>query len=567
MIRLLFLFFSYSILLNSCKSSDEGNKYFSSIDNELTVDVRSNPKELKKLYSRELQKYNKTKDKIFLLSSEQIEIALTDNEEKKIVMLYKLMQLNDNKYEYISIMCNKSFAAYFEKSSPAIAVKYINHALEISEKTQEKYLLPHILHFKGRVLYNDKKYQVAINHFNRALDLHKEKKEILFVASMYNNLGMCYAKMKNIDLAIEKVIIGINILEEKKELNSDEYFFLNYMKRILADYFIEKKDYKKAEKLLREILNFSLKNNIFPMTILCVKRLSGIYKKDPLKTDERKKVINQLISIEYKLKKVLPKIDLNEVTFEYHNDINDVENIKKTSEKIINLYNSYKKIAKMKSDIKSDIIHSFIVKSVDRENEFQKKRNILLTFLILLLLLILLLTSVYLIKLKKRKEEMILIEKEISRSQKMVLEQDIQLQKEKIKNLHLNLNLKTETERAFLENLKKIKRSKDINVEDVLKDLQFKINNLLLIDKKNNDFIDQSFIENQIFMDKLSSKFPALTDQDLKLCVYFKLNLSAKEISLLENFTVGSVRVYKTRIKSKIGLSKDDNLNLYLIKT
>jgi DNA-binding CsgD family transcriptional regulator len=35
------------------------------------------------------------------------------------------------------------------------------------------------------------------------------------------------------------------------------------------------------------------------------------------------------------------------------------------------------------------------------------------------------------------------------------------------------------------------------------------------------------------------------------------MNLSGKEISLLENFTVGSVRVYKAKIKSKIGIEKE----------
>ena len=132
-------------------------------------------------------------------------------------------------------------------------------------------------------------------------------------------------------------------------------------------------------------------------------------------------------------------------------------------------------------------------------------------------------------------------------SNREILEKDILLQRGKIKNLHMNLNLKIETEKAFLENLKKIKKSKNIDAEETVKDLFFKINNLLQIDEKNT--VNESSAENKEFMEKLSAIFPFLSEQDLKLCAYFRLNLSSKEISLLENITPGSVRVYKTKIK------------------
>ncbi|KXH85890.1 helix-turn-helix transcriptional regulator [Chryseobacterium kwangjuense] len=55
----------------------------------------------------------------------------------------------------------------------------------------------------------------------------------------------------------------------------------------------------------------------------------------------------------------------------------------------------------------------------------------------------------------------------------------------------------------------------------------------------------------------MPAKFPFLTTQEKKFCVYYKLNLSSKEISLLEGVTEGTVRVYKTRIKNKMGIDND----------
>lgn len=88
--------------------------------------------------------------------------------------------------------------------------------------------------------------------------------------------------------------------------------------------------------------------------------------------------------------------------------------------------------------------------------------------------------------------------------------------------------------------------------------------NLIQIDGKQHEIIGESYIEHDDFMDKLANKYPLLTKRELKLCMYFRLDLSSKEISLIENIADGTIRVYKTKIKSKIGLEKDENLSSFL---
>jgi DNA-binding CsgD family transcriptional regulator len=48
------------------------------------------------------------------------------------------------------------------------------------------------------------------------------------------------------------------------------------------------------------------------------------------------------------------------------------------------------------------------------------------------------------------------------------------------------------------------------------------------------------------------------------MCSYFKLHLKSKEIAQIESITNGTVRVYKNKIKHKIGLDTEKNLNDYL---
>ena len=136
----------------------------------------------------------------------------------------------------------------------------------------------------------------------------------------------------------------------------------------------------------------------------------------------------------------------------------------------------------------------------------------------------------------------------------------MKLQEEKIRNLHLNLNIKQETAKAFLEKIKKARKARSDNSEEILKDLYFELNNLINIDKRNIDFTDENTKENKNFVKKLSEEYPQLSIQELQLCVYFRLNLNAKEISMLEKISDGTVRVYKSKIKAKMGLEKDTNL-------
>ncbi|WP_164976721.1 helix-turn-helix transcriptional regulator [Chryseobacterium sp. CH21] len=156
-------------------------------------------------------------------------------------------------------------------------------------------------------------------------------------------------------------------------------------------------------------------------------------------------------------------------------------------------------------------------------------------------------------------------EREVDQSKKALLENSIELQEQKIKALHRNLSLKMDTEKLFLENIKNLKNSKE-NTDVALKDLQLKVNNLIQIDKRNFGLMNDHGIESDIFQNKLSEEFPDLTNKELKLCQYFRMDLSSKEIASIYSTTTGTIRVYKTKIKYKLKLSKEDDLRLFLEK-
>lgn len=442
-------------------------------------------------------------------------------------------------------------------------MRHINEAIKLNEKLGNKYYLPHLYHFKGRLFYNKEDYKNAFAFFKKALNYFNKKKDLLYVASMHNNFGMCYDKMGNLNLAIKETNIGIHILMHQHTINNEQKVFIYYMKGSLAQYYWELKKYDIAEKLFLEKWDFSFKNGNNRMALFAARDILSIYNVTGKRTDEDK-IIESLKIIEPKLEKVDDKIILTKLIKDYYLRKDNYKEFKGISMKLGELNDEQDYLAQKELSKTVDAIDSYIIKEINEEKEHEKKKNAFLIFSLVLIFVIFGGSIVILRMRKKKKEDLIEKEKIILETSKKILEKDLQLQKEKVKNLHLNLNLRTETQKAFLENIKKIKKTKNIEPEEIVRDLQFKINNLIQLDKKNNELINESSLENKLFMDKLSESFPILTHQELKLCVYFKLNLSGKEISLLEKFTVGSIRVYKAKIKSKIGLSKEENLNEFL---
>jgi hypothetical protein len=88
-----------------------------------------------------------------------------------------------------------------------------------------------------------------------------------------------------------------------------------------------------------------------------------------------------------------------------------------------------------------------------------------------------------------------------------------------------------------------------------------------LIDKNISTSHDWKVFEtnfNQVhesFLKKLQHDYPVLSHGDLKLAAYLRMNLSTKEIAQLLNITIRSVELKRYRLRKKLDISSDENLN------
>ena len=553
--------------LVSCNSED-GNIYFYGIDKELTATDHDRRK-IFQIHHREIRRYKATNELKYLLSSKYTEIFLfPDNKSKEVSIIYELLRTNDNEYEFITTACNFYLALKLEETSPKLCLQFLNEALKAEEKSKGgKNFLPHIYHAKGKWYYDHGNYSLAKIYFGKALKSF-EKEDLLYIASMYNNFGLCDNAQNNMKAAVLQTLHGIKILESKPNRTEDETFFLNLMKGNMGLYYLKLKNYRKSEEYYTKQMEFSMTRKKYYINVVKnSKDLLLIYTKNGA-TEKETMLIGFLERIFPLLSKTDHKLKACTLLQSYYSRKNDLRNLQKYSDEFLKLTTLYNKERTKDMDSVSDVLNGYIIKNINQKYDFKietdRRNAVILICLVILIILFLWRIAVRIIKKNIEEKEILKKQKFILENSNIDLEKDIEIHKGKIKNLHLNLNLKIETEKAFLENLKKIKRSKNMDAEETVKDLFFKINNLLQIDEKNHELISESFEENKEFMEKLSYSYPFLSDHEVKLCVYFRLNLSSKEVSLLENITPGSVRVYKTKIKSKIGLNKEQELSAFL---
>jgi DNA-binding CsgD family transcriptional regulator len=80
------------------------------------------------------------------------------------------------------------------------------------------------------------------------------------------------------------------------------------------------------------------------------------------------------------------------------------------------------------------------------------------------------------------------------------------------------------------------------------------------------EFFEQAFNHaDKKFFKRIKEKHPSLTPNDLRLCVYLRLNLSSKEIAPLLNISARSVEIKRYRLRKKLDLERDVNLSEYVI--
>jgi tetratricopeptide (TPR) repeat protein len=98
------------------------------------------------------------------------------------------------------------------------------------------------------------------------------------------------------------------------------------------------------------------------------------------------------------------------------------------------------------------------------------------------------------------------------------------------------------------------------NLNSLLKTVNYSIH----LDKDWDNFKHHFEQVHQGFFDKLKENYPDLSPYDLRLCSLVKLNLETKQIATLLDISIESAKVARSRIRKKMGLQQEQNLQEFL---
>lgn len=235
-------------------------------------------------------------------------------------------------------------------------------------------------------------------------------------------------------------------------------------------------------------------------------------------------------------------------------------------------HQAFLKIEKRKSQ--NNLFKSTYYELENEKNKstfLQSKINNYNKFLALAIVCILLLslTGILLYRQNKIKKnynyELNHLNKKLIKSHEEVSESKKRIE-EKTNDLDAELKYQLTIFSSFGKQLKKleelIKKQKEL-------DPNFKKDLLKMLDlNKNQDLVEAAnlkfFEANKKFITSLSSMNPQLTQNDLKLCLYLKMNLSTKEIAQLQYKSPESVKVARSRLRKKLNLDSSVKFTAFL---
>lgn len=544
------------------------------------IEGTSDTNQLKAIEAEWHQKYELSHKKEDLINAKLVRSFLLgrqNNELERIEQLAWILQtypdLRNNQTAWINFHL-ASTLAYYKVNQ--LALDYANAAISIAESVSNQAALHQSYRTKASILFTEKKFHEALKVYNKTIQYSDHNHSAGF-ASDLNNIGLCYYNLKNYQMALNYYQRGILLLQSHPQPGSKDVEYL--MTGNAGTVYMDLGEYELSRIYLQKEITYYRQhdpsNNNLPTTLLELIRLNQLTGQTASTPALARETFNSI-----------QRQGNEDAQLELMKKLNDLamsSPIGISQQELTNAQNSILKRHLENLTATQDAINRLLYtekirdlqQSVANEREAHKKEQAnerfrTISYIILFILaLIGLGTGIVILRQRAEQARQNLViqqqKEEMARKQQVILEHENNKQREHLGMLMTNIKIKQKTEADFLKKIKEFKRRKDTNFDQLINELQISVNNLIDIDRKMIDEDLPVLEQNQYFLDKLKFLHPHLSENELLYCNYFLSGLSAKEIGLLNNQSDVSVRVFKNKIKKKMGLDRDILLDDYLV--
>lgn len=570
----------FIILLSLCfslKAESTGDSLLNLIKQTHQVDLKAGL-----LYELALEKLESKIDTSLLLAQEALKLAEKTKSEVLIAKLYRLKG-----------------KIYVVKNKVPNAVEEFKKAEQILiNQTGENHLLLSLYMDLGNIYIDRDNLPEALESYNKASELStKTDLDNSVLARLNNNLGVINKYINNIDKALELYTKALELFKA----NNDSIEIAGTTTNIGSIY-IELGNYEIAKAYYLEGLQLFKNINLKEGEAHALLKL-GMLEMYRNNLDEALVYINQSIDIQLKLGKVVSGLksiffaetiinkgiiqfrqqdfknaitnlkngydiakesgDIGllsqsaEYISKYYHENNDFKNaldyqiiFKKYSDSI-NSQSTVRKITQLEMKLQYESkLHANKLENQLRLQKQQKNNlYLILAASIFLLGIALLIVLLNLEKNKKKKAELA----------HQVLEEKLEHTNKELTTYVMYLLRKNEFIISISEKLKKAKiEAKTENkarIAELIKELD---NNSKMFSWEEFEVRFQEVYTS--FYKNLNEKYPNLSQNEIRLCAFFKLNMSTKEIAAITYQSINSIGVARYRLRKKMNLSSDESL-------
>jgi len=434
------------------------------------------------------------------------------------------------------------------------SMDYCGKSLELYKKLKDKDGIKRCYRILGSDYKYTKDYDRSLLYYQKSLTICEEEGDSEEIAIALNNLGTAYGAMGNDSIALKYYEQCYDVYRRNNNINGLSIYFNN-----TGSIYTNAKDYEKARRNLKLALKYRRQTNDKRRESLVLENIGNYF----FQTNELDSSIIYYtqsldIALKYGLKErlfncylALSKIYLKVgKPYDAYHELEHYNHIKDT------IFATQKSIDMVKMEANFDYYKEQLVDSSNKQ-----KQN-LLTIIYILSILIFSFGFIYIIK---RFQKSIIQQQEFNQvlvDEKCKIEEDLSEKNKELVSYSLQLAQKQEIDKALADRIKaEIKCSSG----ETKKKFENILTNLILDSQRVNIWDDFELRFNQVNQDfyvNLQEKFPALTQNERRLCAFLKLNLCTKEITLITGQSPHSINVARTRLRKKLNLA-NSNQNLF----
>jgi tetratricopeptide (TPR) repeat protein/DNA-binding CsgD family transcriptional regulator len=421
----------------------------------------------------------------------------------------------------------------------------------------------------GNIYKNQSEFDNAINYYNESLQYAIQAKDSLIIGSLYINFGEIYLAQKNIDKAIEYQLMALSIHDKIHSVRGKAQVYHR-----LGQAYHLKKDYDQAflyfQKSIQWAEDIGANNLILKIHFDIGQAFLAIH-------DTKKAIyhFNESLNLVKQFGNSIDRAEALEGLALAHKKNNHFKGAYELLEQAnllrdsIDIEASRKRIAQLQFDYEMENKNDEIeLLKKDQQIKILQQNVSLGGFIALIIIGALTISRQRKSKTLMKKEKA-LIEAELKNNQlrKEQLEvrlKEMELRTKELQTLSINFAEKNE----LIEDLKSaIGEIKNTLPEENRVKLIKIVNSLQIFQKMDREKADFQHYFDQVhqdFFDNLRTNFPELSSKDLKMCALMRLNLDNKQIATILGITTESAKVTRHRVKKKLGVQTDINLNEFL---